>query len=90
MTYFPQNVGVYIRGGIGVAAASVEVQPSGGPTVSDTEYGFGMIGAAGYEWRLTRKFALGPQLQWAYLNIDDQVTESIDFFSATLQANWYW
>jgi hypothetical protein len=88
VTVFPQNVGVYLRGGIGVAAASVEVKSA--VTVSDTEYGLGLLGAVGYEWRLTQKFALGPQLQWAYLNINDEITDSIDFFSATAQATWYW
>lgn len=88
VTVFPQNVGVYLRGGIGVAAASVEVKSV--VTVSDTEYGLGLLGAVGYEWRLTQKFALGPQLQWAYLDINDELTDSIDFFSATAQATWYW
>lgn len=87
-TVFPQNVGIYLRGGIGVAAVSVEVKS--GITVSDTEYGLGLLGAVGYEWRLTSMFALGPQLQWAYLNIGDAITDSIDYFSATAQATWYW
>jgi hypothetical protein len=90
VTVFPQNMGLYMRGGIGVASASVEIEPDGGPTLSDTEYGLGVLAAAGYEWRLTQKFALGPQLQWVFMNIDDEVTESIDFFSATVQATWYW
>jgi hypothetical protein len=89
VTVFPQNVGVYLRGGIGVAAASAEVS-SGAASVEDTEYGLGLLAAVGYEWRLTGKFALGPQLQWTLLNIDDAITESIDFFSATAQATWYW
>jgi hypothetical protein len=88
-TFFPQNVGVYLRGGIGVATATAKFE-GGGLSVSDTEYGLGLLGSVGYEWRLTSKFALGPQLQWTYLNIDDSVMESIDFFSATAQATWYW
>ena len=88
LTYFPSNVGAYIRGGIGVATGSVRIEDSGF-SFDDTETGFGGLVALGYEWRLTPKFALGPQLQYAYLNIDGDGTESVDFVSATVQLNWY-
>jgi hypothetical protein len=89
LTYFPGNMGFFVRGGLGFSAARTELR-SGSSSVDHTENGLGFLGAVGYEWRLTEKFALGPQAQWAYLNIEDQVLDSVDFVSLTAQATWYW
>ena len=89
VTVFPGNMGLYARGGLGFATARQELQ-GGGVSVSNTENGLGLLAAVGYEWRLTKKFALGPQAQWAYLNIGDQGINSADFVSLTAQATWYW
>jgi hypothetical protein len=89
LTYFPQNMGLYFRGGVGLGAASAQIE-SGTISFEDTEVGLGLLGAVGYEWRLTSKFALGPQVQWAYMNIDGDGMESADFVSLTAQATWYW
>lgn len=89
MTFFPQNQGFYMRGGLGVATGKARIE-SAGFSFEDTETGFGLLAATGYEWRLTGKFALGPQVQYAYLNIDGDGTKSVDFLSVTAQATWYW
>jgi hypothetical protein len=44
----------------------------------------------GYEWRLTQKFALGPQVEFVYLNIGGDLVDTANFFDATLGFNWYW
>jgi hypothetical protein len=89
LTYFPQNMGLYFRGGVGLAAASAEFN-SGALSFEDTELGLGLLGAVGYEWRITPKFAIGPQAQWAYMDIEGDGLESADFVSLTAQATWYW
>jgi hypothetical protein len=89
LTYFPGNMGLFIRGGLGFSSARTEFK-SGSNSVDHTENGLGFLGAVGYEWRLTQKFALGPQVQWAYLSIEDQALKSLDFMSLTAQATWYW
>ena len=89
LTYFPGNMGLYMRGGMGIATGTVEVT-QGTASVSETETGLGWLGALGYEWRFTEKFALGPQFQYAYLNIEGDGTEKVDFVSLTAQATWYW
>ena len=89
MTYFPGNVGFYLRGGLGIGTAGVSYE-QGGAKVSGSVVGPAILAATGYEWRLTRKFALGPQLQWSFLGIDDEDIENPDFFSITAQATWYW
>jgi hypothetical protein len=89
VTYFPGNMGLYLRGGLGFGTAREELE-GGGTTIEDTQNGLGLLTAVGYEWRLTEKFALGPQAQWAYLDIGDAGLESVDFVSLSAQATWYW
>jgi len=89
LTYFPGNMGLFVRGGLGFSTARAELN-GGSNSVEHTENGLGFLGALGYEWRLTEKFAFGPQVQWAYLNIEDEVLQSADFMSLTAQATWYW
>ena len=89
LTYWPGNMGLYMRGGMGVATGTAEFT-QGSASVSETEVGLGGLAALGYEWRLTEKFALGPQFQYAFLNIEGDGTESVDFVSLTAQMTWYW
>ncbi len=87
-TYYPGDMGLYVKGGVGFARVSAEAV-AGNLAVTTTADGWGMMGAAGYEWRLTRKFALGPEVQLAYLDVGEGV-DTADWFAALLAANWYW
>jgi hypothetical protein len=89
VTYFPGNMGLFVRGGLGFGTAREKLE-GGGLSLEETENGLGLLGAVGYEWRLTEKFALGPQAQWAYLDIGEQGLDSVDFVSLSAQATWYW
>ena len=89
VTYFPSNVGFYLRGGLGFGTAAVKWE-QGGASVEGNTVGIGFIAATGWEWRLTQKFALGPQLQYAYIGVDDQELKTADFASLTAQMTWYW
>lgn len=90
VTYYPGESGLFLRGSIGFASASYEVDLGGGLTQSETENGLGLGAAFGYEWRLTQKFALGPQVEFVYLNIGGDFIDTANFFDATLGFNWYW
>ncbi|HEU4366303.1 MAG TPA: outer membrane beta-barrel protein, partial [Candidatus Krumholzibacteria bacterium] len=90
VTYYPGETGFLLRGGIGFASSSYELELSNGFTQSKTETGFGLQGAMGYEWRLTQKFAMGPQVEYVYLNIGGDLVDTANFFDATLGFNWYW
>lgn len=87
LTYYPPQSGLFVRGGIGLGTARVQVK-TGGVKVSDDETGFGFLLAGGWEFRLTKKFALAPQVGYAYQALD--TLESSDFFDAGLGFNWYW
>ena len=91
VTYYPvADQGFFLRGGMGLASSSVEIEESNGFKLSKDETGFGLVGAMGYEWRLTGKFALGPQVEFVYLNIGGDLVDTANFFDVTLGFNWYW
>jgi len=90
VTYYPGNQGFFLRGGMGFGSSHFEQDVAGGYKRSKDETGFALAGAAGYEWRLTRKFALGPQVEFNYLNIGGDLVDTANFFDATLGFNWYW
>ena len=98
-TWYPGQGGFFLRGGIGFGTYQEEVA-SGSVTVTFRETGFGVLAATGYEWRLTRSFALGPQLDLAYVDVGDIEFETIDgtvvdadikfdYVNLTVLLNWY-
>lgn len=88
LTYFPGNTGLLLRGGVGLGAVNVELD-SGNTNTESSETGFGFLLAAGYEWRLSRKFALGPHVEFDYQSYGEDVGWS-DQISGVLDFNWYW
>jgi len=101
-TYHPGNFGLYLRAGAGLGFASEQVlivldKPGRGnaPQISQSvdslndRNGAGFLGAVGYEWRLTRRFALGPQANFVYVYPG---ANRVDTFSVsyTTEFNWYW
>jgi len=85
-TFYPGSQGFYLRGGIGVGTAKWEAQ-DGGVTYSVSDNGFGVLGAMGYEFRLARKFALGPQVDFNYAKVNDDL--SVNYWNFTLGGSWY-
>lgn len=75
---------------MGFGTSHFQQDLSNGFTQSKDETGFALAAAAGYEWRLTKKFALGPQVEFNYLNIGGDLVDTANFFDATLGFNWYW
>ena len=85
-TYYPSGQGFFVRGGIGSGSMEYE-RNFGSTTIKVSDSGLGLLGAMGYEFRLARKFALGPQIDYSYAKIDDDV--SINYVNFTIGANWY-
>ena len=70
LTYFPGNTGLLLRDGVGLGAVNVELD-SGNTNTESSETGFGFLLAAGYEWRLSRKFALDVSASFGYFSVDE-------------------
>lgn len=86
VTYYPGATGFFVRGGVGVGTVDYSFD-SGGVTVSSSDDGFGFLVATGYEWRLGRKFALGPEFDYAHAKVNDNL--SMNYFNFTMGLNWY-
>jgi outer membrane autotransporter protein len=88
LTYYPGAAGFYVRGGIGAGSMELEIDQGGGVTNKFSDDGFGFLLGAGYEWRLTRKFALGPAVDYSYARVNE-LDISLNYVNFTLGANWY-
>jgi len=88
VTWWPGNEGWYVRGGIGIATARVEVVTTG--VVSQDQPGVGVMAAAGYEWRVMENLAIGPQAEYVYMDINGSLTENANFVSLSFQVTGYW
>ncbi len=94
VTYFPGNEGFLLKGGLGVAIASVEVTPPAGVDYpvsgTSTKTGFAALVAMGYEFRVSRTFALGAELDTQYLKLDSSEIRSVFIYGLAAELNWYW
>lgn len=84
IAFFPSE-GWVLRGGVGFGQTKLSAD-LGNTTVTSTETGIGLHAAAGYEFRLARTFALGPQVDFGYATFDGG---SSNWFGAGLNLNWY-
>lgn len=82
--FFPAE-GLVLRGGLGFGSTTASYD-AGSVTVSSTESGLGLHAAVGYDFRLARTFALGPQADFGYTTFDGG---SANWFGLGLQFNWY-
>lgn len=82
--FFPSE-GLVLRGGVGFGNSRFSVD-AGSVTVSSTETGFGVNGGIGYEFRVARTFAVGPQADFGYASFDGG---SANWFGLGLQGTWY-
>ena len=86
LTYYPGATGFFVRGGVGVGTVDLS-EDQGGVTYSASDNGFGWLVGTGYEWRLGRRFALGPQFDYAHAKVNEDV--SISYINFTAGLNWY-
>lgn len=96
LTWYPQAGGFYLRGGLGIGRVALELEDGGFNFTAD-DTGLGLLGGLGYEWRLTQKFALGPQLTAGFINLGEEEADdgttldtSFNFVNVELAFNWYW
>jgi hypothetical protein len=85
LDFYPGASGLVLRGGVGVGTVDVSTSFGGG-TFSASESGLGLSVGAGYEFRVTRRFALGPQVDFTWTDQDSYNTNHI---SGSLAACWY-
>jgi hypothetical protein len=78
--------GLVLRGGIGIGHTTVNETNIFRQTHSWSKDGVGLHFAAGYEFRLARRFAIGPQLDYGLTTFDGG---HADWFGGGVNFNWY-
>ena len=87
LSYHPPAAnGLVLRGGIGVGTASATVTHST-TTVSISQSGFGFTVGGQYDFRVRRTFSLGPQIDFGWLSLDNNVTANYVNFGITF--DWH-
>ena len=84
VAWFPTG-GLVVRGGVGWGVATESVKFNDGHIASN-DTGFGATAGLGYEFRLTRTFALGPQIDGGWMTVEEGER---GWRSVSVQANWY-
>ena len=85
LNYYPGASGFVLRGGVGVGTVDVETT-FGSTTVTTSESGLGLTVGAAYEFRVTRRFAIGPQVDFGWTDQQDLNTNHIN---GGLGFTWY-
>ena len=93
VTYFPGAGGFFMRLGAGIAYGRVTQNPP--PSVTDVPHleenrtGLAIDVAPGYEWRVSKRLALGAQGDIVYLGVGDPLNDAFGY-GINAQFNWYW
>ena len=82
---YPGASGFVLRAGVGGGTGEVQVQ-QGNVTITASENGLGLLAGLGYEFRVARKFAFGPQAHFGWADLD---SFNADWFTLELGATWY-
>jgi hypothetical protein len=85
VSYYPGGGGLVLSAGFGAGSAEASAQ-AGNVTVTTSESGFGVFGGVGYEFRVTRRFALGPQVHAGWIDLDGF---NGNWVGGELGAHWY-
>jgi hypothetical protein len=83
-TVYPGS-GFTLRAGIGGGTAEAAVS-SGNVTTTATESGLGMSTGVGYEIRVARKWAIVPQFDVSFVNLD---SFKANYATISVAAHWY-
>ncbi len=77
--------GLVLRAGVGGGDVSVE-ETVHSTKATVTQSGFGLTAGAAYEFRVARKFAIGPQVDYGYVKVEGLRANSVN---VGLSMNWY-
>lgn len=89
--WYPTGGGFYVRGGIGLGSVGIKVEGSGGSESASTS-GLGWTVGAGYELRLTPKFALGALYDYRVADVGELTTyyDSVGTSTQSLTVTFTW
>ncbi len=86
LTWYPGGGGFLLRGGLGWGRAEMELDLGDG-TISGDDTGAAALIGLGYEWRLGRRFALGPAVDFGGMDLGEGWKANIA--NLTVGLTWY-
>lgn len=101
LTWFPDpDSGVFLRGGVGIGRYAFDIDVDETISVGLSDTGYGVLLGAGNEWRLTRLFALGTEIDFAWFSTSEfPLLDEFDrpttaemrahYLNLNLTATWY-
>lgn len=81
-TFYPSGSGFFLRGGVGVGTRRITRNGSTG-----SSSGFAALVGTGNEFRVSRTFAIAPQIEFVWTRLGADVTAN--YLSATAAFLWY-
>ena len=89
VTLFPfDDSGFYVKGGLGGGRASAEDRQPGGLRTFEIENGFAMHAGTGYEFRITPTIAVGPEVAYTFIDINQDI-ESVAWVHVAIPFTIY-
>ncbi len=86
LSYYPAAVpGLLVHGGIGSGTESGTVVV-GNTKFSESQSGLGFSVGAGWEFRLARTFAVGPEVNYGWMSLD---SFDANYINGGIAATWY-
>lgn len=90
VTYFPGNVGIGLKGGLGLGGAFPELGETVDTFRPDSETGFAALGSIEYDWKVTDALAIAPAFHISYLAISGDWFDGPMIMDGSVNLNWYW
>jgi len=85
--YHPEAAGgLVLRGGVGAGSADFRLK-SGNNTTSISQSGFGLTVGGQYDFRVRRTFSLGPQVDFGWMSLDNDV--KVNYVNFGLALDWH-
>lgn len=85
LNFYPGHNGFVLRGGVGFGSGQLATKVNNS-TLTTSESGFGFNLGAAYEFRVTRTFAIGPQVDYGWTTLSDF---DANWVTVGLGFNWY-
>jgi hypothetical protein len=76
-----------VKGGAGWGIVNARAFAGALQEINLSKSGLALLGAVGYEFRISQKMAVGPQFDWSWIELDE--SDSVDYWSITAVLNWY-
>ena len=96
MTVYPGYLGFWFRGGAGAAYLEAEGDFGkiyvGNPNInrSNSDNGWGILVAFGWEMPLGKQFLLAPMVQYDRVSLGDSLIRNVSTLSGQFQLTWIW